>query len=185
MVIDPVCFLFWSLLLLVLPLQWLAAAFFSGAIHELCHMLALLAFGKPPKNIRIGIWGAKMDISGLSYRQEFLAALAGPTGSFALLLCARVYPQLAVCGAVQGVFNLLPLYPLDGGRMVRCAALMFLEPDGADRLCRRVSRAVLGCILILGLLSPLRRYVAVALGWTAIRPLFSKIPCNGRQFAVQ
>lgn len=52
--------------------------------------------------------------------KEALCALAGPVGSFSVVLLAEYFPEAALFGLVQGLYNLLPVYPLDGGRILRC-----------------------------------------------------------------
>lgn len=56
----------------------------------------------------------------MSPGRELLCVLAGPAVSFSLLALARFFPRIAICGLVQGIYNLLPIYPLDGGKALRC-----------------------------------------------------------------
>ena len=57
-----------------------------------------------------------MEVSELDAKGECLCALAGPLGS--LILAFLPFSTLALCGLVQGLFNLLPIMPLDGGRIL-------------------------------------------------------------------
>ena len=119
-----------ALTLLVLPLPWVAAAVLAAAVHELCHYLAIAALGGQVGRIAVGSDGAAMELGCLSPVRELLAAAAGPVGSLSLMLMGRFFPRLALCGLVQGLFNLLPIYPLDGGRILR-RALELALPDRA------------------------------------------------------
>lgn len=119
-----------ALTLLVLPLPWVAAAVLAAAVHELCHYLAIAALGGQVGRIAVGSGGAAMELGCLSPVRELLAAAAGPVGSLSLMLMGRFFPRLALCGLVQGLFNLLPIYPLDGGRILR-RTLELALPDRA------------------------------------------------------
>lgn len=107
-----------ALLLLVLPLPWLLAAAAAAGIHEVCHMGAVRLLGGRVNGFRIGMSGAKLEASLQGFARQLLAILAGPAGSLSLLFLAPVFPRIALCGAVQGLYNLLPVQPLDGGRAV-------------------------------------------------------------------
>lgn len=185
MVIEPgFCFL-WAILALVLPLKWLGAVFLAAVLHELGHFLALRLFGVVPSGFRLGMAGAELEIPELSYQQEFVCALAGPTVSFSLLLLRRWFPQLSVCGFVHGGFNLLPIYPLDGGRMLRAIAAPLLSPGGADKLLTWVKYGVLGLLVLVFAILHWWEPVAYLLLLVSAKGLFGKIPCKRDKLRVQ
>jgi Zn-dependent protease/CBS domain-containing protein len=110
--------------------------FLSIVLHELSHSLVARHYGLPMKGITLFIFGgvAEMSDEPDSPRTEFRMAIVGPLASFAIaLVCAGLAVVTAeaweVAGAVLwylafinlalGVFNLVPAFPLDGGRVLR------------------------------------------------------------------
>ncbi|GAB4522448.1 MAG: site-2 protease family protein [Roseibium sp.] len=125
---------------------WLAVAgafglFASIVFHEFAHSLVARQFGMPITGITLFLFGgiAKLRDEPPSARAEFLVAIAGPLSSFFLtivfyLLYAAVRPgedamtplaalfrYLATINFALATFNLLPAFPLDGGRVLRAA----------------------------------------------------------------
>lgn len=117
---DDGFFFLMALLLLTLPLRWVLACFLAAMVHELGHALAVLLCGGRITGVMLSFRGARMDAAPLPVGAELVCVLAGPAASLLLLLLVRPFPRLALCGAVQGAYNLLPLGSLDGARAVAC-----------------------------------------------------------------
>lgn len=142
-----VCILL-AMMVLVLPLKWVAAAITAAAVHELCHGAAVILCGGRITRFLLGSRGAAMEIRPMSRGKELICALAGPVGGLLLLLLAKWIPRTAVCAAFHSLYNLLPIYPLDGGRALRCGAEL-LSPARADVICRWIERICLWAIAAL------------------------------------
>lgn len=112
--------------------------FFASVLaHELGHSVVALRFGIPVHSIRLFIFGGLAQISHepKRAREEFYIAIAGPSVSVALaglfwVFSRAVYPKsplealgtwLAVINLSIAAFNLIPGFPLDGGRVFRAA----------------------------------------------------------------
>lgn len=147
---------------MLLPLRLLIAACAAAVIHECCHLLALLAFRVQIFKIEIRAGGARIQTAPMTPGKEFLCAAAGPAGSFLCLLMFRHFPLLALCGFMQGLYNLLPIYPMDGGRMVHCAAKRCV-PAHAEEIARAVGILTVFVITILCVILWLRSGAAVFL----------------------
>ncbi|WP_436908485.1 site-2 protease family protein [Halosimplex marinum] len=118
-----------------------ALGLFAGVVlHELGHSLVAMRYGFPISSITLWIFGgiAQLDEMPEDWRQEFLIAIAGPVVSVALgavsyaaflavpageslgLAAAQfVLGYLALMNVVLAAFNLLPGFPMDGGRVLR------------------------------------------------------------------
>jgi len=112
--------------------------FVSIIFHEFCHSIVARHYGIPMKGITLFIFGgvAEMSDEPPNAMVEFLMAIAGPLSSFVLsgifyLLAMTVnkagwpvpiYGVLEYLGwlnFILAVFNLIPAFPLDGGRVLR------------------------------------------------------------------
>lgn len=113
--------------LLLVPFRFLMAALVAALWHELCHLCVLKLFSVPILGIRVGLFGAVIRSGYLMPIQELVSSAAGPAGSLLLLLTADIFPLLAFCGLVQGIFNLIPIYPMDGGRILRTLLILGRE----------------------------------------------------------
>jgi Zn-dependent protease/CBS domain-containing protein len=121
----------------------IAVLLFFGSIllHELSHSLVAKRLGLPVKNITLFIFGgvSALEKEPETAKQEFQVAIVGPLTSFVLGIMFGVIAvaghalgkessppfaiaeYLAVINIAVGIFNLLPGFPLDGGRVLRSA----------------------------------------------------------------
>jgi Zn-dependent protease len=120
---------------LLLSLAFALAFFASVLAHELSHALAARVLGVPTAEITLFVFGgvARITSEPPTPGGEALMAMAGPLlsvtlgGLFALAAelasgaVADLLSLLALANGVLGVFNLLPGFPLDGGRVARAA----------------------------------------------------------------
>ena len=115
-----------------------AGLFGSLILHELAHSVVARRYGLPISGITLFLFGgvAEMKEEPRSARVEFNVAVAGPLMSFFLAILfyligrllegagtagavAAVVVYLATINIILAVFNLVPAFPLDGGRMFR------------------------------------------------------------------
>ena len=137
--------------MLVLPIWWVAAVILAALWHEACHYFVLRLCGGQAIDFRAGLTGAVMKVRFSRAWQELLCAIAGPAGSLLLLLLVRWIPRTAICAGFQGIYNLLPIYPLDGGRVVRCLTEAYLPYEWGQTLCLWLERLCLMGIAFLSI----------------------------------
>ncbi len=111
---------------------------FSIVVHEFCHALVARRYGMPISGITLFIFGgvAEMEEEPPTAKSEFLMAIAGPLASVVLAFLfyqlwsvrgfwasgvglAGVVLYLGYLNMLLAVFNMLPAFPLDGGRVLR------------------------------------------------------------------
>lgn len=122
-----------------------AVLFFASiVVHELCHSLVANHYKLPMRGITLFIFGGVAEMGGepQSAKIEFLMAIAGPLSSIAIgFICRGIQmvginanwpiPVTGVLGYLAWInlllagFNLIPAFPLDGGRVLRAALWHF------------------------------------------------------------
>lgn len=147
----------------------LAALLFQVFLHEVAHMAAGVWRGGTPAGIYLQPFG---ELSALRFRpagalDDILVTLAGPLASFAGgAVFVWLGNLLAITGgageALKGAgwltlqwaaFNLLPAYPMDGGRILYRILSFYSMPFSAAMAALRTSQVVVIVIGLYGLLA--------------------------------
>ncbi len=172
------------------PLTWgmLAAItlFISVALHELGHSFVAIAKGFPVRDITLWPIGGIASLARIPERprDEFWVAIAGPLVSLTLagalyaLSASGVFPEQSdaesFCDALSMinislfVFNLLPAFPMDGGRILRAALAQRKGRLAATRIAARCGKicallfAIVGIWGLPGLIPPSIMLVVIA-----------------------
>lgn len=98
-----------------------------SALHELGHLAVLTMFGVKVRYIRFGVLGTVMETEPMSQMHEAICALAGPVVNLFCFWALRpCLPGTALISLLLGCYNLLPVYPLDGGRALRALLCLCL-----------------------------------------------------------
>ena len=156
----------WTAVLLALFItltspEILAAVMLAALCHEWGHYGVLRAVGAKIESIRITPFGAEMCLAQrpiLSYGREALAIVAGPLVNLALAWilahCGLWQEKLYIFAGAQLIlcaFNLLPMRPLDGGRLLWTAFAWGIDPAAADGILRWVERVCAAAMMLLAL----------------------------------
>ena len=137
----------------LLPLRWCARLALTVTVHELGHVAALILCGAQ-------VCGLRMEGCGLVLRctppegalRTVTAALAGPAAGAGLFCILRGLGYIA-CAELSLLFscvNLLPVLPLDGGRILLGLMTMLLGARTGERVAYRISIAITVLLLIAG-----------------------------------
>ncbi|HEX5719486.1 MAG TPA: site-2 protease family protein [Thermoanaerobaculia bacterium] len=132
--------------------------FASVVVHELAHSLVARRYGVPMRGITLFLFGgvAEMSAEVPSPKAEFWIAIAGPAMSLAIALAGfglsfagegmglpepvlGVVTYLAMINAMLVAFNMVPAFPLDGGRVLRSILWHF---KGSLRRATRISSQI-------------------------------------------
>jgi Zn-dependent protease len=143
---------------------WVAIVFVSVLVHELGHALVGRAFGLEPQIELHGMGGTTSWVNGreIGHARGIAISLAGPFAGFAIAAMIfaaervglRPHHPLALLAlelAVQinlwwGIFNLMPMLPLDGGNVMR-GALQLLTKGRGEKPARVISILMGGLFL--------------------------------------
>lgn len=165
-----------------------ALAFFSSVLlHELAHSFMAIHRGIPVRGITLFLFGGATDakLEGRRPRDEFLVTIVGPLSSLllgvTLGLVANVAGDtadpvpgtigyLAWLNVALAVFNLVPGFPLDGGRLLRSAVWAATGSlERATRIAARAGQMVGWALIAIGVLNLLAGAIGglwfAAIGW--------------------
>ena len=161
--------------------------FASVLLHEMAHALVAQRFGvRTSEIVMFPIGGLSRMERALRPTEELWISLAGPGMNLLLatlifgymaathqgihfkldelveLRDSNVFPRLGFANIILAVFNLLPAFPMDGGRVLR-ALLSYLRPEEeATRMAAWMGRALAISMGLYGLLAPQFMLVFVA-----------------------
>lgn len=150
-------------------LIWIAAAFVSILVHELGHAFAFRRFGTDAHIVLYAFGGLAVPWHAVSGRgRRIVVSLAGPFAGFALcglvygsqkafnwagpeatLPVIWLYRSLIFINLFWNIFNLFPVFPLDGGQVCREVCTMLSRRRGT-RISLEISIAVGGLVALYG-----------------------------------
>ncbi|MBL8915020.1 MAG: M50 family metallopeptidase [Archangium sp.] len=159
---------------LVLVATMILGVAVSLLLHELGHALVARMFGLKTREISLTPMGGFSNIDEMpeTPRVQLLVVLAGPAVSLLLggLLFAisaargelrgplpfndtnaNPVTQLAWFNVVLGGYNLLPIFPMDGGRALRAGFSFFMDYVRATRIASRIAQALSIALALAGL----------------------------------
>lgn len=157
-----------------------AIGLFVGVIlHELGHSAVAIHFGYPIDSITLWILGGIAQLSEQpdDWKHEFLIAIAGPVVSVVLGIIFFVsvfivppsldvlrfiFGYLALVNVTLAVFNLLPGFPMDGGRVLRALLARTRPFARATQIAAEVGKAVAILLGFLGLFGGNLILIAIA-----------------------
>lgn len=152
----------------------LIAVFATVVIHELSHALVARQFGVKTKGIMLLPIGGVSSLEKIPEKphQELLVAIAGPATNIVLAVLfaglvlvtggtldptetlavrAPLLPKLVWVNVSLAIFNLLPAFPMDGGRVLRAGLALFLDYAKATVIAARIGRAMAVLLGLVGI----------------------------------
>lgn len=144
--------------------------FVCVVLHELGHSMIALHYGVEIESIRLWIFGGVSEFSELpeEWTNELAIAIAGPIVSVVLAvvfylvfnwvptgfdIIVFVLGYLALINIVLAVFNLLPAFPMDGGRILRAFLARNRSRAGATQIAANVGKVFALFLGFIGLIT--------------------------------
>lgn len=159
----------------LLSILFLLTVFACITLHELGHIVVAKRYGSPARSITLFPFGGIANIEKLPEKpiQEFWMALAGPWVNviiaailFLIITLKDGMPEFGALQPLDGpgflfnlmvvnitlaIFNLIPAFPMDGGRVLRALLAMRLNRLRATRIAARIGQIIAVGFIILGI----------------------------------
>ncbi|MGO9115367.1 MAG: site-2 protease family protein [Thermoguttaceae bacterium] len=153
---------------------FILAIFACVLLHEMGHALAARRFGIATRDITLLPIGGLARLEGMtrSPRQELAIALAGPAVNVAIAgvlwlglllhggmtlpsslapVAGSFLARLLIVNLSLATFNLLPAFPMDGGRVLRAVLASFISYERATQIAASVGQGLAVCLAVIGL----------------------------------
>ena len=139
----------------------ISGLFGSVLLHEMGHVAMARRFGIRTRSITLHVLGGMASIEKEPENpiEEIYIALAGPAVNLLLLLLAipLIYMgvpggfELAFINLIMAVFNLVPAYPMDGGRVLRAALSLKMGHRRATEVSLKIASIFAIAFVIIGM----------------------------------
>lgn len=156
-------FIFIAIFIITRQIKIYGLLMLFAIFHELGHMLAGIILGFKPDTIEIMPFGLSIGFEGKveNYNKKvgkatkltlkkLLIALSGPLTNLFFILIFSIFPisffgierQIIIYANILiGIFNLIPIYPLDGGRIAKCLLHIFCGKRESYNYTNKISFA--------------------------------------------
>ena len=168
--VDLKIFLFLILFYITGQLGEYAVILILAFVHELGHLLAGIILGMKPAKLELKPYGISISfkINPNDYNKKIakgnllelkkaIVACAGPVTNLIIIIITlnlrlNIFTSLLIIysNILLIIFNLIPLYPLDGGRIVKSLIYLFLGKKKAEKYTNNISFIFLIIVTFMG-----------------------------------
>lgn len=151
-------FLFIIIFALTHQIEIYAYVMLFAFIHELGHMVTGIILKLKPKSLNLMPFGISIIFETYGYRKlieikKIMLALAGPMTNFLIAIIfsflhidSHIKEIIIYSNILIGIFNMLPMYPLDGGRILKGIIRIKFSKLEADKIINRISNIIVICL---------------------------------------
>ncbi len=171
--IDLKIFLFFILFCFTNQFQNYIVIILFAIIHEIGHLVAGILLGMKPESIELIPYGLRISFrlipkdynkkimnGNLLALKKMIVAIAGPiTNLIIIIICGNIkinmflYLIIIYANILLIIFNLLPIYPLDGGRFLKEILHIFFGKNKAEKYINIISFITLIIVTIISSIS--------------------------------